>query len=648
MDKHTLLQRLTDIEWDDFEVKKSFTELPQSIWETVGAFSNTSGGWVVLGVSQQGKTFEITGVSNPEKMEQDFVTTLRSHTKFNVLINPECKKYNIDGKTVLAFYITSSEQKPVYFNSLHNTFIRTASGDQRATDYEINALLREQSFGTMSAKPVEGTTVESLHQASYSGFRDYLRRMIPDLPYNMLDDNLFNQKLQIVKDGKLTYGGLLFLGDNMEILNHFPDFRVDYLEIPAKSYADAYPRYTFRMQEQENLWQYYFALFQRLRIYANNPLYIGEMGGGYEDNKQLDALREGLINMLIHCDYFSPMKPRIRVFTNRIEFENPGTLPRPIDELMKEDVSVPRNPVLAKLFRIAKFCENAGYGFDKMLIWKKETNNQVLFETFIDKTKITFILPEELQEEQPENAPENAQKTHRKTTRKRTDKHTDNQQNSNEKGINKPEKNAQKTIKKRTENNQKMHRKRTDNQQNSNEKQPENAQKTHRKTTRKRTDKQIENTQKILDLLKENLLISRSQIAVQLNLTASQVIYYLRVMKKNKLINREGTNKIGKWIIMKNDMKDDMKITEKQPENNQKTTRKRTEKQPEMIGRILELLISNATISRSEIANQLEISEGSLRHYLGKMKIENLIRREGADRGGKWIVINQTNQSSDK
>ncbi len=387
MDKQAFLQRLEDIEWDDFEVKKSSGELPKDVWETVSSFSNTSGGWLVLGVSQTGKTFEISGLDNPEKIEQDLVNTLRSRNKFNILINPECRKYKIDGKTVLAFYIHSAEQKPVYFNSLQNTFIRTASGDQRATDYEINALLREQSFGIMSAKPVEGTSTNSFNKDSYNNFRDYLKRMTPELPYNKLNDNVFNQKLQLVKDEKLTYGGLLFLGDNTEIQNHFPDFRVDYLEIPATSYADAEPRYTFRVQEQENLWEYYFVLFQRLRIYADNPLYIGDMGIGHEDNKQLDALREGLINMLIHCDYFSPMKPRIRVFTNRIEFENPGALPRPIEELMKEDVSIPRNPVLAKLFRIARLCENAGYGFDKMLMWEKHTHKNVLFESFIDKTK---------------------------------------------------------------------------------------------------------------------------------------------------------------------------------------------------------------------------------------------------------------------
>ena len=53
------------------------------------------------------------------------------------------------------------------------------------------------------------------------------------------------------------------------------------------------------------------------------------------------------INMLtdfrMHSDYFSPMKPRIRVFLDRIEFLNPGCLPKDIESIMKEDFTMPRN-----------------------------------------------------------------------------------------------------------------------------------------------------------------------------------------------------------------------------------------------------------------------------------------------------------------
>jgi ATP-dependent DNA helicase RecG len=392
MTKEELLQHLQDIEWDNFEVKRAENKLPQNCWDTVSAFANTSGGWLVLGVSQNGKKFEPTGVTDIEKLEQDLGNTLRSKNKFNVVLNPAFQKFDIDGKKILACFIPSSDVKPVYYNSLQNTFIRTGSGDQRATEYEIYALYRNQSFGTMSSKTVEGTSYESLNKASYDNFRDYLKRMSPELHYNKLNDNDFNERLLIIKDGKLTYGGLLFLGKNEVINYHFADFRIDFLEIPGISYSDAKISYTYRITEQENLWEYYFALFQRLKLYANTPYTIGEMGIGHEDTRELYALREALVNLLIHSDFFSPMKPRIRVFTNRIEFENPGSLPKSVEELLKTDESLPRNPVLAKFFRLAKFCENAGYGFDRMLEWKKQTGNEVLFESTIDKTKFTFMM----------------------------------------------------------------------------------------------------------------------------------------------------------------------------------------------------------------------------------------------------------------
>ena len=43
MTKQELLKRLKGTEWLDFEVKKSKNALPDDIWETVSAFSNTVG-----------------------------------------------------------------------------------------------------------------------------------------------------------------------------------------------------------------------------------------------------------------------------------------------------------------------------------------------------------------------------------------------------------------------------------------------------------------------------------------------------------------------------------------------------------------------------------------------------------------------------
>jgi ATP-dependent DNA helicase RecG len=73
------------------------SELPKSAWETRQRFCQQCRGWIVFGLSQNKKVFEISGVQNPEKIEQDFVTVLRSKNKFNVTITPECKKTEITG-----------------------------------------------------------------------------------------------------------------------------------------------------------------------------------------------------------------------------------------------------------------------------------------------------------------------------------------------------------------------------------------------------------------------------------------------------------------------------------------------------------------------------------------------------------------------
>ncbi|RYM33984.1 ATP-binding protein [Brumimicrobium glaciale] len=85
MNKEELIDKLNDLEWEDFEVKEAKAEIPKSSWETVSAFSNSVGGWLVFGVKEIGKRFEIQGVTNPEKIEQDFLATLRNGQKFNAI-----------------------------------------------------------------------------------------------------------------------------------------------------------------------------------------------------------------------------------------------------------------------------------------------------------------------------------------------------------------------------------------------------------------------------------------------------------------------------------------------------------------------------------------------------------------------------------
>ena len=396
MTKEELLQRLTEIEWDDFECKAAQNKLPENVWETVSAFSNTSGGWIVFGIKQQGTQFEIQGVNNGEKTESDFLNTLRGGQKFNMRLSANGYKYNFDGKLVLAFFVPSSIVKPIYFGNPVNTFIRTGSGDRRATETEVMAMMRDQAFGSKSEQVVEGTSIADLNKGSLETYRNHIRNDNPSFPYKDLPDDQFCDKVGISKDGKLTIGGILMLGQRDVVQRYVNNFWIDYIEIPGKSLAEAQVRYTYRMQEQDNIWESYQIILQRLRNFVDAPYKARPDGVGVEDESQLYALREGLTNCCAHADYFSPMHPTIRVFSDRIELQNPGRFMFPLSELRTQIHSIPRNPNIIKFFRYAKLGENAGYGIDKMLIWENQTKRKVEFASDLVGSTITYWFGEQV------------------------------------------------------------------------------------------------------------------------------------------------------------------------------------------------------------------------------------------------------------
>ncbi|WP_305257638.1 ATP-binding protein, partial [uncultured Duncaniella sp.] len=271
--------------------------------------------------------------------------------------------------------------------------VRVGSGDQRATDIEIDILMREKTFGMKSEMEVDGTGFGDLNTQSLQTYRRRIKDYNPDFRYNDLDDEQFCIKTGIISRGKLTYGGLLMLGKGEIVQEYVPHFWIDYIEIPGTTYSDADCRYTYRMPEQENIWEYFKVLLQRLRLYVDNPFMAGPDGFSPEDNSQLYCLREGLVNLLAHADYFSPMHSTIRVFNDRIEFQNPGRFAVRISDKPGKVKSVPRNPNIIAFFRYARQGENAGYGIDKIMRWTKLTGLEVDFESDITSSTVTYPLP---------------------------------------------------------------------------------------------------------------------------------------------------------------------------------------------------------------------------------------------------------------
>ncbi len=80
------------------------------------------------------------------------------------------------------------------------------------------------------------------------------------------------------------------------------------------------------------------------------------------------ALREAIVNALIHKDYSSGTPVQISVYDNKLMIYNPGSLPMgwTVDTLLEKHSSEPRNPDLAGVFFRLKLVESWGRGYARI------------------------------------------------------------------------------------------------------------------------------------------------------------------------------------------------------------------------------------------------------------------------------------------
>ena len=86
MEREELVRRLEGHEWTDIEFKEARRGVPEAAHETVSAFSNAEGGWLVFGVRDGEGGSEIVGVLDVDKVQSGFLSVLRSGQKLNHVV----------------------------------------------------------------------------------------------------------------------------------------------------------------------------------------------------------------------------------------------------------------------------------------------------------------------------------------------------------------------------------------------------------------------------------------------------------------------------------------------------------------------------------------------------------------------------------
>lgn len=372
MTRDELLARLQQYEWSDIEFKQARRGIPPDVYKTVSAFANTAGGWLVFGVRETNGGLDVVGVAEVDKVQNDFLSTLRAGDKLNRVITVAESRHELDGKTLLVFHVPESprHEKPVYLRGdIRQSFIRRGAGDERCRMVEIERFLRDATADfdsqLLDLDPERFFDPDSLRwYRRLFDDRNPGRRQSPS-------DIEFLHEWGFVRErdgsGPLapTRAAVLVLGRPRYVRHVLSRPVVDFQFI---NYTfDGWPpdlRWNDRVVVEENLVTAWLTLSERFVQHAERPFRIDPATLRRDDDPpDYVAFRESAINLLLHQDYgYQHRHPCIRLFRDRMEFRNPGEAFASTSELLEPGAKDVRNPEIVAAFRRLGLSEQAGNG----------------------------------------------------------------------------------------------------------------------------------------------------------------------------------------------------------------------------------------------------------------------------------------------
>ncbi len=376
------------------EAKKAQGGLPESIWETYSAFANTLGGVILLGVvEKEDKTLDVVGLPNADKLMKQFWDTVNNQKKVsvNLLSHKDVFAQDIDGKQIVVINVPRADRayRPVYLdgNPL-NTYRRDGEGDYRCTKEQYQAMVRDASVRTQDMLIISEMSADVLNPESIRSYRQRMRLSKPGHVWEALEDEEFLLRIgatAIGSDGKKhpTSAGLLFFGNEYDIVKEFNNYFLDYQERNSN-----HMRWDDRIISSSgdwsgNIYDFYFKVYNKLVQDIKIPF---QMKGAYrvDDTPLHQALREALANCLVNADYYGRQGVVIIKEKDYISFSNPGGFRIEIDAAKSGGISDPRNAVILKFFNLIDIGERSGSGIPSIFsVWNQNGFEEPqLIETF--------------------------------------------------------------------------------------------------------------------------------------------------------------------------------------------------------------------------------------------------------------------------
>lgn len=334
------------------EFKESMNE---NGYKTISAFSNTSGGTLFCGVSDEGN---VIGFDCSEESVRKITTKILNKMGIHPLI--DC--FQEQEIKILKIQIEQNTN-PISYNGRYYKRVGSSTTEMRHNELKEFFLRGTNWDGLTGDYGLEEIDPETLEI--------FIKRAVRSgriLDYGTFDIQQILTQLNLIVDGKLTHAAIILFGKNPQ--KYFNNALIRVMKFKGEiSISDRHIKGNLFQQVQDAE----EAIKNAINVeYSINDELIREEIWDYP----LKAIRESLLNSIIHRDYFKHgIQNQIKIYEDNIWFFNPGGLfgGMTLEDLKKPHPSATRNPLIADVFFRAGLVEVFGSGINRILTSLKDS-----------------------------------------------------------------------------------------------------------------------------------------------------------------------------------------------------------------------------------------------------------------------------------
>ena len=332
-------------------------EVSTNLYRLLSAFANTAGGIAVIGVRDH--EHAVVGVdlrNNAVKKLADSITT-------RLGIHPVIEIREIEGKSVVTVAVERS-RVPVACDGRYYT--RVGDTTREMLPDELRGFFQQSIewdsvAGPYSLDEIDEETVRRFLAGAKAAGR--LAAVDPAEPVKAV-----LRRLGLAGDGGISNGAIVLFGRDPQryfqncIIRIGRFKRADIIVGDHEIGGNLFHQF----EEGERIIKQYLSVRYDISEEAMQESFRRREVWDYP----LQAIREALLNALIHRDYFNnTVQTQVKIFDDNIRFHNPGHLPEgvTIDMILKEHYSYHRNPKVADIFYRAGLVERYGSGVERII-----------------------------------------------------------------------------------------------------------------------------------------------------------------------------------------------------------------------------------------------------------------------------------------